>query len=146
MTNETKRKFVEYEVLNYDHIESLKEIIEADDTIYDPEDIKKFIDGNNNIGFIVKLDGKIIGLAYGYILLHLDSTLKMYVYSVDILKSHQNLGFGTNLMKFIVEYGKAQGYYECYLSVNKNNINARRAYVKSGLVCGDDSVEYSIIY
>ena len=133
-----------YGVLNYDDIDLLREIIEGDNQKYCPEYIREFIDKKGNIGFTAKLDGKVIGLAYCYTLLNLDGRLMMYIYSFDILSTYQNHGYGSGLMKFVVEYSKINGYTECFVPVFKSNVRACRVYEKAGKVCSDDVLEYVI--
>lgn len=133
-----------YGVLNYNDIDLLRDVIEGDNQKYCPEYIKKFIDTKGNIGFTAKLDGKVIGLVYCYSLLNLDGRFMLYIYSVDILSAYQNRGYGSDLIKFVVEYSKTNGYTECFVPVFKNNVRACRIYEKAGMVSSDDVVEYAI--
>jgi len=141
-----EKKKLSCAVLDERDIHMLREMIEADNQIYSSEQISGFINTKGNIAFAAKRDEKIIGLAYCYSLLRLDGRLMMYVYSVDILKAYQNNGYGTELMKYVINYAKNNGYSKCYVPVEKSNAPACKIYKKAGMISGNDCLEYKITF
>lgn len=46
------------------------DFIDDENTKYSIDVLEKFIDENNNFGFIAKTNNKVVGFAYGYIYLY----------------------------------------------------------------------------
>jgi len=98
------------------------------------EQIKTFLSEEQNIAFVARLDGEIIGLIYGYSLTRMeDASPQFFIYSVDIHDAHQNKGYGQRFIKFVLDWAKENGYCECFVLTNKDNPAACRAYEKAGM-------------
>lgn len=134
---------MEYKILEPNDIELLKNFHDDEDTIYDENNVKKFIEDKNQLAFIAKKENKIIGFAYGYLQNRPDGKIMFYLYAIDIEKEYQGNGYGTNLMNFIKNYVKSLDCYKMYLSTNKSNISACKCYQKIGCkINAQDDVIY----
>ncbi len=119
------------------------DFVDDENTKYNIENLKKFIEVENNYGFIVKDNDKIIAFATAYLLIHADGKKVLYFDTIDVLVDYQNKGYGTNLMTFVRDYAKAIGCNEMFLLTNKSNISACRCYEKAGGKCeSTDDVVY----
>lgn len=134
---------MEYKLLEEKDLELMKDAIEDDDMIFDLNNIKKFYDDKNTIGFIAKIDNKIVGFAYGYDIIHPDGKHAYFIYSIGMLPEYQNKGYGTKLLTFIKDYIKTNGYFEMFVITDKGNERACHVYEKLG---GKNDYENEIVY
>ena len=132
---------MEYKLLEEQDLELMLDFVDDQNTKYNITDLNKFI--KDNYGFIVKDKNKIIGFAYGYILLKPDCRKCFYLDAIDIMEEYQGNGYGTNLVKYIHEYIKSIGCYKMYLITNKSNISACKCYKNAG---GINKASDEIIY
>ena len=63
---------MEYKILEEQDLALMLDFVDDENTKYSIEVLKKFIDEKNNFGFIAKTNNKIVGFAFGYILLKPD--------------------------------------------------------------------------
>ena len=105
--------------------------------------LKKFIDNKNDFGFIAKINNKIVGFAFGYILLKPDGRKVFYLDAIDVMPDYQGKGYGTGLISFARDYAKTIDCYKMYLITNRSNISACKCYEKAG---GINKVDDEIIY
>lgn len=104
---------------------------------------KKFIDNKNDFGFIAKINNKIVGFAFGYILLKPDGRKVFYLDAIDVMPDFQGKGYGTGLISFARDYAKTIDCYEMFLITNRSNISACKCYEKAGGINdADDEVVY----
>lgn len=52
----------------------------------------------------------------------------------------QGKGYGQTVLQHIIEYGRNSGYKSIFLTVNKGNTRAIKAYTKAGFICTDSKV------
>lgn len=86
--------------------------------------------------FVADLNGKIIGAVWVRIL---SGKIKGYgnidnetpEFAISLFQEYRNKGYGTQMMKKMIEYLKENGYKQTSLSVDKNNY-AVRMYQKLG--------------
>ena len=105
--------------------------------------LKKFIDNKNDFGFIAKINNKIVGFAFGYILLKPDGRKVFYLDAIDVMPDFQGKGYGTGLISFARDYAKTIDCYEMFLITNRSNISACKCYEKAGGINdADDEVVY----
>ena len=123
---------MEFKVLENQDVELLLDFVDDEDTQYDKEHLRNFINEENNYGFIAKEDNRVLGFAYGYVLIKPDGRKAFYFDSIDVIKVGQNKGIGTKLMKFVSDYSKKLGCYEMFLITQKSNVSACRCYTKAG--------------
>ncbi|HOO68328.1 MAG TPA: GNAT family N-acetyltransferase [Bacilli bacterium] len=134
---------IEIKLLGTNNTKEMKEIIEDDNMIFSKANIINFINKAGNYGFIIIFDNKIVGFSYGYGLLRPDGKKMLYIHSVGLLKEYQNKGLGSMLMKYIVDYGKNNGFSESFVITNKGNLRACKVYEKVGF---KNDIENEIVY
>ena len=119
------------------------DFVDDENTKYEIDKLKDFICNENAIGFIAKENDKVLGFAYGFVLLKPDGRKAFYFDSIDVMADSQNNGLGTKLMKFASEYSKGIGCYEMFLITQRSNVSACRCYEKAGGISeADDDVVY----
>lgn len=101
-------------------------------TKYDETVLKAFLNEKNAYGYIAVDDGKAIGFAYGYVLNEPDGRKTFYLHAIDIMTGYQNLGYGTELVRFVYAHSKSLGCRKMFLMTNTSNVSACRCYEKAG--------------
>ena len=134
---------MEYKLLEKSDLELMLDFVDDENTKYNVDELKNFINNESNYGFIAKLDNKIIGFAYGYILLRPDGKKDFYLHAIDIMKEYQGQGYGTEFMNYIKEKIKEIGCRKMFLITNKSNISACKCYEKAG---GINNADDEIVY
>lgn len=134
---------MECKLLDKEDIELMEQFVDDENTKYDKEKLMGFFNENNSYGFIIKNENKIVGFAYGYVLLRPDGNQDFYLHAIDIIGEFQGKGYGTKLMNFIKKYIKEIKCRKMFLITNKSNISACRCYEKAGGVNNsDDEIVY----
>ena len=77
------------------HLKNISKIIEYAEIINNVDVLKKFIDNRNDFGFIAKINNKIVGFEFGYILLKTDGRKVFYLDAIDVMPDYQGNGYGT---------------------------------------------------
>lgn len=134
---------MEYKLLEKEDLELMKEIIEDDDIEFDLEKINEFYNDKNVIGFIAKAENKIVGIAYGYDIIHPNGKHAYFIYSIGMLPDYQDKGYGTKLLGFIKDYISSNGFFEMFVLTDKGNPRACHVYEKLG---GKNDFEDEICY
>ncbi len=132
-----------YKLLEEQDLEFMLDFVDDENTKYNIKDLKKFIDSKNNLGFIAKENNKIVGFAFGYILLKPDGRKVFYLEAIDVMPKYQGKGYGTKLISFAHNYIKTLGFYKMFLITNKSNISACKCYEKAG---GINKANDDIVY
>ena len=83
------------------------DFVDDENTKYSISKLEDFIENKNNYGFIAKLNNKIVGFAFGYILLKPDGRKIFYLDAIDIMPEYQGKGYGTGLISFARDYAKS---------------------------------------
>lgn len=113
--------------------ENLKKMVGIAGMNFYPKQLDKFLSEKQNLVFIAKVDGEIIGLLYGYTLMRMDTDKpQFFIYSVDIHPDYQNKGYGTQLVQYSVDYANENNYCESFVITDKNNVRACKVYEKAG--------------
>ncbi len=134
---------MEYKILEEKDLELMLDFVDDENTEYSTVDLKEFIDGNNNFGFVAKTDNKIVGFAFGYILLYPDGRKVFYLHAIDVMPEYQGKGYGTGLITFARDYAKTIKCFKMYLITNRSNISACKCYEKAG---GINKANDEIVY
>ena len=134
---------MEYKILEEKDLELMLDFVDDENTKYSIVDLKEFIYGNNNFGFVAKTDNKIVGFAFGYILLYPDGRKVFYLHAIDVMPEYQGKGYGTGLISFARDYAKTIKCYKMYLITNRSNISACKCYEKAG---GINKANDEIVY
>ena len=123
---------MEYKILENKELELMLDFVDDENTKYSISKLEDFIENKNNYGFIAKLNNKIVGFAFGYILLKPDGRKIFYLDAIDIMPEYQGKGYGTGLISFARDYAKSIECNKMYLITNKSNISACKCYEKAG--------------
>ncbi len=134
---------MEYKLLEKKELELMLDFVDDENTQYSISKLEDFIENKNNYGFIAKLNDKIVGFAFGYILLKPDGRKIFYLDAIDIMPEYQGKGYGTGLISFARDYAKSIECYKMYLITNKSNISACKCYEKAG---GRNKANDEIVY
>ena len=134
---------MEYKLLEEQDLDLMPDFVDDENTEYSIEALKEFIDGNNNIGFIAKANNKIVGFAFGYILLKPDGRKAFYLHAIDVMPEYQGKGYGTGLISYARDYARTINCYKMYLITNRSNVSACKCYEKAG---GINKADDEIIY
>ena len=134
---------MEYKLLEEQDLELMLDFVDDENTKYSIEVLKKFIDEKNNFGFIAKTNNKIVGFAFGYILLKPDGRKVFYLDAIDVMPEYQGKGCGTGIISFARDYAKTLNCYKMYLITNRSNVSACKCYEKAG---GINKADDEIIY
>ncbi len=136
-------QLMEYKLLEEQDLELMLDFGDDENTKYSVYVLKRFIDDKNNFGFIAKTDNKIVGFAFGYILLYPDGRKVFYLHAIDVMPEYQGKGYGTGLISFSRDYAKTIKCFKMYLITNKSNISACKCYEKAGGINkADDEIVY----
>jgi len=139
---------LKFEALRSDAVSQIEEITQWFSE-YNHDQIRAFLSEKQNIAIVAKLDGKIIGLMYGYSLMRLDyETPQFFIYSVDIREEYQNKGYGSQLVKYAIDWAKDSGFCESFVLTNKDNPRACKVYENAGMKHSESDCErmYEIKY
>ena len=130
------------ELLSESNLALLLDFIDDVNTKYDETVLKAFLDEKNAYGYFAVDDEKAIGFAYGYVLNEPDGRKTFYLHAIDIMAGYQNLGYGTELIRFVHAHSKSLGCRKMFLMTNTRNVSACRCYEKAGGISVVDVVMY----
>ena len=134
---------MEYKLLEKQDVELMKYFADDDNTKYDEVILNTFLEEKNTYGYIAKENDIIVGFAFGYVLVKPNGIKDFYLHAIDIMERYQKLGYGTELMKYIIAYSKSIGCRKLFLITNKSNIPACRCYENAGGIrMADDDIVY----
>ena len=136
-------RMMEYKILEEQDLALMLDFVDDENTKYSIEVLQKFIDEKNNFGFIAKTNNKIVGFAFGYILLKPDGRKVFYLDAIDVMPEYQGKGCGTGIISFARDYAKTLNCYKMYLITNRSNVSACKCYEKAG---GINKADDEIIY
>ena len=123
---------MKYKLLTEQNLTLIPAFVDDENTKYDEAVLKTFLEKQNAFGYIAEDKEKAIGFAYGYILYEPDGRKVFYLHAIDIMAGSQNLGFGTELVKFIHAHSKSLGCRKMFLVTSKSNASACRCFEKAG--------------
>ena len=120
------------ELLSEHNLVLLFDFIDDQNTKYNEDTLKAFLIEKNAFGYIAEDNGKAVGFAYGYLLNEPDGRKTYYLHAIDIMAGYQNLGYGTELVRFVHAHSKSLGCRKMFLMTNTGNVSACRCYEKAG--------------
>ena len=120
------------ELLSEHNLALLFDFIDDQNTKYKEDTLKAFLIEKNAFGYIAEDNGKAVGFAYGYVLHEPDGRKTYYLHAIDIMAGYQNLGYGTELVRFVYAHSKSLGCRKMFLMTNTGNVSACRCYEKAG--------------
>ena len=120
------------EFLSEHNLALLFDFVDDQNTKYKEDTLKAFLIEKNAFGYIAEDNGKAVGFAYGYVLNEPDGRKTYYLHAIDIMAGYQNLGYGTELVRFVYAHSKSLGCRKMFLMTNTGNVSACRCYEKAG--------------
>lgn len=116
------------------HVKWRNDIFEHTDSIISKEELKFMIE-NSKI-FVAKIETNVVG----YIILSSREGKKngyryrkeLGIDAMGVLEEYRNKGIGRQLLEFIKNYAKDNGYTDLRLTVNEENENAKHLYETVG--------------
>ena len=110
---------------------------------FDETRLEYFLEWPQNLAFVAEINGEVAGFIYGYTLMSLEDKPQLFVYSVDVWPKYQNMGIGSKLFQYVVDYSRKNGFSECFVITDKGNKRACRVYEKAG---GKNDYTDEIVY
>jgi ribosomal protein S18 acetylase RimI-like enzyme len=132
---------IQCELLTKENFNIMNTVLEELDI--DPLRLRDFLEQPQNLAFIAKCNNEVTGFIYGYSLMSLNSNPQLFIYSVEVVSKFQNIGIGSKLFQYVVDYSRENGFSECYVITDKGNKRACRIYEKAG---GKNDYEDEIVY
>lgn len=132
---------IECELLTKEKLRLMNTVLE--ELQIDPLRLKDFLQYPQNLGFLAKCNDEIAGFIYGYSLMSLNINPQLFIYSVEVLSKFQNIGIGSKLFQYVVDFSRENGFSECFVITDKGNKRACRIYEKAG---GKNDYEDEIVY
>jgi len=113
---------VETGLIDKKDITKLHSFFDEMDIIFDEAKIKSFLQDKNNILFVAKADGEILGFAFGYLINRIDNKYpKFYIHSLYVGSEYQNKGIGTKLLDFVVKFANKNNCSSVFTIADKKN-------------------------
>lgn len=97
---------------------------------YSESTLRSYLEDSNNILVGVLENGRLAGVAIGYILAHPSGNKTLYIDELDTHPSHRRRGIGTALMQKFYEIARQHGCSEVWLTTSKSNLGAQALYKK----------------
>lgn len=123
---------MEIRLLEEKDIPLLKDIFNEDGKVLNHEYVKNFLNTPNAYAFILEKANKIIGFSYCHGLVRPDGKKMFYLHDIGLLEKERDKGMGTEMMRFIVNFAKNNGFSEVFLITDYNNPRACHVYEKVG--------------
>ena len=120
------------EILSEHNLALLFDFVDDQNTKYNEDTLKAFLIEKNAFGYIAEDNGRAVGFAFGYVLNEPDGRKTYYLHAIDIMAGYQNLGYGTELVRFVHAHSKSLGCRKMSLMTNTGNVSACRCYEKAG--------------
>ncbi len=81
---------------------------------------------------VVALDaGQVVGFVYGYVLRRFEA-VSFFIYSVDVVESHQRRGIAKAMLAALSDLGKAGRWDEMFVFTNASNPAGMALYASAG--------------
>lgn len=118
--------------LKKDNLHYTKDFLDVRDLNVDQTRVERFIENENNICLFEVIDGKVVGLVWGYVLERMDCEPMMYVHSVDVVEEYRRRGIAKRLVGKFIEIANQRGYRNTFLITDKDNISGNKLYQSLG--------------
>ena len=99
--------------------------------------LKLYLAGAGNIMIVALKDGEVVGQIRGVVLLQPDCGPQLFVENLGVTPELKRSGIATELMKILVERGRAQGCEEFWLATETENEEAIGFYDSLSLLKTD---------
>lgn len=126
-----------YEVLKV-HSDVRPDLFKAGTKKYTDEEIKEILEDDKTPVFVAEKEGNVVGYAFcvhqQYINNNNMTDIKtLYIDDLCVDEAARGAHVGKALYEYVLNYAKAEGYYNVTLNVWADNVNAVKFYEKIGL-------------
>lgn len=126
-----------YEVLKV-HSDVRPDLFKAGTKKYTDEELKKILEDDKTPVFVAEKEGNVVGYAFcvhqQYINNNNMTDIKtLYIDDLCVDEAARGAHVGKALYEYVLNYAKAEGYYNVTLNVWADNVNAVKFYKKIGL-------------
>lgn len=126
-----------YEVLKV-HSDVRPDLFKAGTKKYTDEELKKILEDDKTPVFVAEKEGNVVGYAFcvhqQYINNNNMTDIKtLYIDDLCVDEAARGAHVGKALYEYVLNYAKAEGYYNVTLNVWADNVNAVKFYEKIGL-------------
>jgi len=128
---------IEIQQIRMDDVDELYDIeLECFSTeeAFTKEQIRHLIKNKNSIGFVAKIDHKVVGFTIGLINKNEFGDLIGHVVTIDVAMEYRRKGVGIKLLKKLESEFKTKNVKTCFLEVRIDNKAAQSLYKKLGYV------------
>ena len=126
-----------FEVLKV-HSDARPDLFKAGTKKYTDEELKEILANDKTPVFVAEKDGGVVGYAFcvhqQYVNNNNMTDIKtLYIDDLCVDETARGMHVGKALYEYVVEYARAQGYYNVTLNVWADNVNAVKFYERIGL-------------
>lgn len=126
-----------FEVLKV-HSDVRPDLFKAGTKKYTDEELKKILADDKTPVFVAEQDGSVLGYAFcvhqQFVNNNNMTDIKtLYIDDLCVDEAARGMHIGKALYEYVVEYARAQGYYNVTLNVWADNVNAVKFYERIGL-------------
>lgn len=107
----------------------------ADDVFDEPinaEWARQFLSTGNHHIFVAVDAGVVVGMITAVDYVHPDKPVQLWINEVGVAPSHQRRGIGRQLLRAMLDHGRALGCKEAWLGTEDDNVAARGLYEDAG--------------
>lgn len=122
---------------------------EENDSQSNKEAIIKFLNNENNLFYVAKDMGRVVGYAIAYIQSRLDTMQSMIcLYEIGILKECRQIGIAKNILQYIINDTRNLNIIKMWIPTNISNKAACALYKSIGATesCEKDEIIFTYRY
>jgi aminoglycoside 6'-N-acetyltransferase I len=108
-----------------------------------PDYLAEFLAVPSNRLVVAMTEGKVVGMASGFVYGHPDKPLQLFVNEVGVASSHRRRGIAARLVSEMLAEGTRAGCREAWVATEVANDAARRLYRSLG---GAEDADRAVIY
>jgi ribosomal protein S18 acetylase RimI-like enzyme len=105
--------------------------------------LKAFFDDSHSLLAVAIDRGVVVGMASGLVYGHPDKPLQLFVNEVGVAPSHQRRGLGRELVRCLLDRGRALGCAEAWVATEEENVAARALYAATG---GREDLSRAVVF
>lgn len=108
-----------------------------------PKWTDEFLRDEKNLLAVACSDDIVVGMATGFVYLHPDKPLQLFVNEIGVSPNYQRMGIGKRLLQLLLDRGWEMGCYEAWVATEVDNNAARGLYRGSN---GQEDSDLAVVY
>jgi|GEM_PF-171412 len=125
---------IQIELLGPDDSDVLQRVLpDVFDDPVQPDLVREFLADVRHHLLVALEDGWVVGMISAVDYLHPDKAPQLWINEVGVAPSHQRRGIGKQLLRAMLEHGRARGCTEAWLGTEESNVAANRLYQSAGI-------------